>query len=120
MESLTLSLTPMPQMFMDPSSLLIHLSSILDSLLTVIHHYLVIIMSIGALRMYRGLVDSAALSGPAWVVDGAGGLSTKEDIFARPTACREQDGARGAALDPSWSIPNSQVLTNFGREETRC
>lgn len=79
-------------MFMVPSSLLTHLSSVLYALLTVTHHYLVIIMSIGALRMYQGLIDSAALSGPAWVVD-AKGLLTEDIVFTRPTACHEQDGA---------------------------
>lgn len=111
-------------MFMVPSSLWTHLSSVLYALLTVIHHHLVIIMSIGALRMYRGLVDSAALNrSPARVVR-AKGLSTKEEIFARPTACREQDGARGAALDPSCSASNSQRILvvktqdveSFGKE----
>jgi hypothetical protein len=77
----------------------------------------VIIMSIGALRMYRGLVESAALNrSPARVVR-AKGLSTKEEIFVRPTACCEQDGAGGAALDPSCSTPNSQRILVIKRQD---
>jgi len=76
-----------------------------------------IIMSIGALRMYRGLVDSAALNGsPAGVV-GIKGLSTKEEIFARPTGCREQDRVVGASLDSHGSSPNSQRMLVMKRQD---
>ena len=74
-------------------------------------------MSIGALRMYRGLVDSAALNGSQARVVCAKGLSTKEEIFARPTAYREQDGAGGATLDPSCSSPNSQRILVIKRQD---
>jgi hypothetical protein len=74
-------------------------------------------MSIGALRMYRGLVDSAALNGsPAGVV-GVKGLSTKEEIFARPTGCREQDRVVGATLESHGSSPNSQRLLVKKRQD---
>jgi hypothetical protein len=104
-------------MSMVPSSLWTHLSSVLYALLTVTHHHLVIIMSIGALRMYRGLVDSATLNGsPVWVV-GAKGLSPREEVSGRPTACREQDGAGGTALDPSCSALNSQRILVVKRQD---
>jgi len=84
---------PMDRMFMIPS---------------------MIIMSVGALRMYRGLVDSAALN-YTMVVEPAfssKGLSAKSDIqFAVAselrTDCREEEkdtrsGATGPALDSNY------------------
>jgi hypothetical protein len=83
----------------------------LFTLLTVFHHRLVITMSIGALRIYRGLVDSAALNtGSSWTVVSAEGLSTKEETFMRPSGFQEQDGEGHAAHDPNYSNANHQQI----------
>jgi hypothetical protein len=74
-------------------------------------------MSIGALRMYRGLVDSTALNSSRVGVGCAKGLLTKEEMPTRPTGCREQDSEGGVPLDPNCSTPNSQRILVTKRQE---
>ena len=69
-------------------------------------------MSIGALRMYRGLMDSAALNGSL-----AGVVGFKEEMFARPAGCQEQDSAPGAMLDPKFSTSNPGRITVLKRQD---
>jgi hypothetical protein len=74
-------------------------------------------MAVGVTRMYRVLVDSAALNdSPARVVR-AKGLSTKEELFARPTSCQEQDRAGGATLDSNCSIANFERIVVMKSED---
>jgi hypothetical protein len=91
------------------------------SLLTVIYHHVVIVMSVGALRMYRGLVDSTALNSTVVAEPpfSSKGLSTKSDIqFAIPSEShlyREEgkdmrSGTGGAALDPSYLASSPQRI----------
>jgi hypothetical protein len=98
-----LMLTPAPQMFMVPSSGW-DLPSVVYTLLTVIHNCLVIIMSISALRLYRGLVDSAVVNRGCYMVVEADGaikrptvVSVNSDIqFAIPISTRKQDDGLGS------------------------
>ena len=88
-------------------------------------HYLVIILSIGAMRMYRGLVDSAVLNchtaaEPAFSTSK--GISAKSDMrFAIPSesrsGCQERekdtrDGAGVSALEENYlpSTPQRILL----------
>lgn len=96
------------------------------SLLTVIYRRLVIILSVGALRIYRALVDSDALNAHTVVeppFSTCRGLSTKSGIqFATPSQTesrpgRQEDGkdTRDGAADPNYLISSSQrvlVVTN--------
>jgi hypothetical protein len=96
------------------------------SLLTVICRHSVIILSIGALRIYRALVDSEALNAHT-VVEPAfstrRGLSTKSNMqFATPSQTESRPGfredgkdARDDAADPNYFVSSPQrvlLVTN--------
>jgi hypothetical protein len=96
------------------------------SLLTVIYHHLVIILSIGALRIYRALVDSDALNAhtvPEPAFSTRRGLSTKSDIqFATPSQTESRPGGRedgketrDGAADPNYLVSSPKrvlLVTN--------
>jgi hypothetical protein len=102
-------------MFDAPSSVWTRLSRVLSALLTVIH--LVVIMAVGVTRMYRALVDSTTLNNSPARVVRAKGLPTKEEIFAHPRSCREQDSAGGATLDSDCSTANFERIVVIKSED---
>jgi hypothetical protein len=90
----------------------------------VIHRHLVVMMSIGALRMYRTLVDGVVLNSTVVGVS-AKALSTKTELrFASPslTSGRDEDTriGNGGLLDTigSNTTPHRIVFTTKNDEES--
>jgi hypothetical protein len=112
---------------MVPSSGWTRVLSVMCSLLTVYRH-LVVILSIGATRMYRALVDSEVLNAHTVVepvFSTRRGLSTKSDIrFAspsqtesRPGSREEEKDTRDGAPDPNYLISTPQRVLLITRQD---
>ena len=113
-------------MFMVPSSGWILLSNVVGALLTVMRHHSVIIQAVTAMRMYRGLIDSPALSCPVVGVIGTDlkGLSTKSEIkFADPSRPdRREENTQGTGdtvHEPNYLAPSPQQFMFIMKQDDR-
>jgi hypothetical protein len=83
---------------MVPACAWTYVSDVVYTLLTLAHRHSVIIVSICALRIYRGLIDSATVNGP---VQGVFSATRPSSIRFAHLDRREEDTVTGGAVhDP--------------------